>query len=272
VSEDPLALGALQGWMQEALVHPRSADQGDTERIVEASPRLSSAARLAIYQRSYYLRLLKCMDEQFPALRHALGEDLFTEFAREYLETMPSASYTLYNLGERFPRYLESNRPDRDQPHGERETWVNFMVDLAQCERDLFVMFEAPGHEGKPFADEQVPDDLLRLQPCFALHEYRFPVSWYYFEVKEGNAPELPPEERSCVALARQDYFIRTFPLYPAHYTFLTAVAEGKSIAEALEIVAGDSDRSLEEVTMGWSGPDGMRKRWLDAGFFIAAD
>jgi len=80
------------------------------------------------------------------------------------------------------------------------------MVDLAKCEQDLFVMFDAPGHEGKPFANKQVPDNSLRLQPCFALHDYRFPVSWYYHQVRERKDPPFPPAERSCVALVRKDF------------------------------------------------------------------
>ena len=271
MSERNLPLDVLQGWMQNALVFPRSADPGETEKIVEASPRLTGAQRLGIYQRSYYLRLLNCMDDQFPALRHALGEELFTQFAREYLQALPSESYTLHDLGRRFPGFLEETRPDRDKGEDERETWANFMVNLARCERDLFVMFDAPGHEGKPYADDQVPDERLRLQPCFALHEYRFPVSAYYHQVQQGKEPQLPPKETSYVALVRRDYHIRTFPLHPTHHFFLKSMADGRSAADALEVVAARSSRSAGEVSRAWSSADGKRKRWIEAGFFIDA-
>ena len=36
----------------------------------------------------------------------------------------------------------------------------------------LFLMFDAPGHEGKPFATLETPDAQLRLQPCFDLSEH----------------------------------------------------------------------------------------------------
>lgn len=271
MSEERQPLDRLQDWMQRALVFPREISAEETERIVEASPRLSGAERLAIYQRSYCLRILRCMREQFPALAHALGEELFTDFAREYLEACPPESYTLYDLGRRFPGWLEETRPDREAADAEREGWVDFMVDLARFERRLFVMFDEPGHEGRPFADERVPDGRLRLQPCLALGDYRFPVAWYYHEVRAGNDPPFPPRQQSLVALVRKDYLTHTYPLAEPHYRFLKAMADGGSVQEALEAVAADVGRPIEEVRRSWAAPDGKRRAWLEAGFFIEA-
>ena len=100
--------------MQEALIFPRKVSRSEAERRLAASERLTGVEGLAIYQRSYYLRILKCMREQFPALCHALGEEVFIDFARQYLQACPSDSYTLYELGKRFPDYLEKTRPDRE--------------------------------------------------------------------------------------------------------------------------------------------------------------
>ena len=272
MSDGHLPLAALQAWLQNALVFPRRTLSQETEQIVESSPRLSGAQRLAIYQRSYYVRILKCMEEQFPALCHALGKDLFTDFARQYLQARPSQSYTLYDLGRRFPAYLEETRPDRQEAQDKREKWIDFMIDLARFERQLFVMFDAPGQEGKPFADEETPDSRLRLQPCFALGDYRFPVGWYYHEVRKGSDPSFPPRQRSRLALVRKDYVTHTVPLTAPHYTFLTAIESGKKVEEALGLVAQQSARPLEEVYESWAEPGGMRRRWIGAGFFIEAD
>ncbi len=273
MSEEPLPLDSLQGWMQKALIFPRETSAEETGQIVEASPRLTGPQRLAIYQRSYYLRILKCMREQFPALCHALGEELFTDFAREYLQACPSESYTLYDLSRRFAAYLDETRPDREALEVDRESWVDFMVDLARYERQVFVMFDAPGHEGQQrLADEDVPDSRLRLQPCFALGDYRFPVAWYYHQVRKGNDPPFPPQERSLVALVRKDYLTHTLPLTPPHYTFLSALVGGKSVDEALAAVAQEVAMPFDRVYQSWTAPNGTRSRWIDAGFFIAAE
>ena len=157
------------------------------------SPRLTGADGLAIYQRGYFLRIASCMREQFPALCHALGEALFDDFVADYIRERPPESHTLYDLGRRFPALLEREPAGPGAAGGERETWIDFMVDLARFERQVFAMFDAPGHEGKPFADAATPDRRLRLQPCFALGAYRFPVAAYYHAVRLGQPAPLPP-------------------------------------------------------------------------------
>ncbi|MGK7925238.1 MAG: putative DNA-binding domain-containing protein [Spirulina sp.] len=272
MSELPQSLHDLQNWMQKALIFPQQVSGEQSNRIVKSSSHLSGDRRLAIYQRSYQVRLLKCMREQFPALCHALGADLFTDFAREYLQTYPSASYTLYDLGTRFPAYLEETRPDREETADQRESWIDFMVDLARFERELFVMFDAPGQEGKPFANANTPDRCLRLQPCFALGDYRFPVAWYYHEVQQNNDPPFPPLQRSLVALIRKNYLTHTFPLTGVQYIFLRALQKGKNIEEAIAIAAREVKQPIERVYQSWARPGSTRERWIEAGFFIAAD
>ena len=272
MSLENLPLDVLQGWMQDALIFPRRTSAGEVAQVVLDSPTLTATQCVAIYQRSYSLRLLRCLEDQFPALSHALGHELFVEFAREYLQQKPSESYTLYDLGRRFPGYLEETRPDRKEPPQARETWIDFMVDLARFERDVFVMFDAPGHEGKPFATTSTPDDRLNLQPCFKLHESRFPVAQYYHGVRNETQPALPPRTPSLVALARQDYVVRTFPLSPLQHQFLAAMQQGLNAVQALEKVAEDSGRPQAELVHAWAGPHGVRGRWIEMGFFVEVE
>lgn len=257
--------------MQDALICPRGVSRSEVDQQLAASERLTGVEGLAIYQRSYFLRIASCMREQFPALCHPLGEDLFNDFVAEYIRALPPESYTLYDLGRRFPSYLEETRPDREAAPDQRETWVEFMIDLATFERQIFVMFDAPGHEGRPFADPATPDGRLRLQPCFDLGAYRFPVALYYHEVRTGHDSELPPLEPSFVALVRTDYLTRTVLLSHTHYFFLRAMMGGSSVDDALGTVADQLSIPLAEVRRSWMMEDGLRRRWIEAGFFIAA-
>lgn len=264
---EPGDLAALQRWMLDALVRPEQVDRGAIERHLTAGPRLAAAERLAVYQRSYLLRLTQCLAEQFPALCHALGRALFDDFAREYLRACPSDSHTLYELGRRFPGWLEDSRPDRERPIEQREDWIDFMVDLARYERELFRLFDAPGHEGQPWPSPAVDDERLVLQPCLTLGEYRYPVAWYYHEVRAGRSPEFPPRRSSYVAIVRRDYSTTTFPISVVHFRFLAALARVCSVPEALAEIAAAERRSLEEVTRSWATQ--VRTPWLDAGFFV---
>lgn len=266
-ADDPAELAAIQRWMLDALVHPERLRADELERQLVAGPRLCAAERLAIYQRSYVLRLVQCLAEQFPALCHALGRPLFDDFAREYLREHPSRSYTLYALGQRFPGWLEASRPDRERPAEDREDWIDFMVDLASYERELFRLFDAPGHEGSPWPTLAVDDARLVLQPCLSLAEHRYPVAWYYHEVRAGRSPAFPAQRPSYVALARRDHLTSTYPLGAVQLSFLRAVERTGSVPRALAEVAEAERRPLAEVERSWAIE--VRRVWIEAGFFV---
>ena len=262
-------LQSAQRWMHEALLFPRHVDPERRDGLLRPSPGLSAAEGLAIYQRGYFLRIASCMREQYPALTHALGEPLFNDFVADYISDKPPESHTLYDLGRRFPAWLADNRPDRDLPADGRETWIDFMIDLARFERQVFALFDAPGHEGKPFAETETPDERLRLQPCFDVGAFDFPVPAYYHAVRQNHEAPLPPAGRSFAALVRTDYVTRTIPLTEPQYLFLEAMAGGAGVQGAAEAVARHLGTTAEGVLESWR-TSGRRQRWIDWGFFIA--
>ena len=96
------ALADLQAWMQDRLMHPRhdSDDRGRScADVLTPSRRLSPEQRVAVYVNAYAARLVECLRVEFPAVRHAAGEEAFDGFAAGYLQAQPSQSYTLAELG-----------------------------------------------------------------------------------------------------------------------------------------------------------------------------
>ena len=264
------SLRGMQEWMQSALVDPDSVQKQDVAAWLMPSNRLSASERLGIYQRSYIARLCICLAEQFPASRHVLGSVLFDQFARVYLAQAPSDSYTLYELGRRFPAFLQETRPDSEQPEERQETWVNFMIDLANYERTLFVLFDAPGHEGKRWPTSETLDEALVLQPCFDLGAYRFPVANYYHSVADQSEPQLPPLAASYVAITRHDYIMSSLPITQLHYEFLRALQQSQSVDISLDYVANKLNVSNAMVRASWEGQ--IRDLWIDNHFFVVRD
>ena len=260
-------LAAAQRRMHDALVYP-AADPGASRALFADGGRLGAAAGLAVYQRGYFLRIAACMREQFPALCHALGRALFDDFVADYIRDCPPERHTLYDLGRRFDGWMATNRPDGAAP----EPWVDFMIDLARFEYAVFVMFDAEGHEGRPFATPDTADARLRLQPAFALGRYGFPVAAYYHAVRRGEAPSPPEPAPSHVALVRTDYVTRTVPLGETHHAFLTAMQAGLGVDAALAGVSAHFGLDPDEARRSWRAPEGSRTRWIEWGFFVAAD
>ena len=120
--------------MQSILISPE-INFANAKDFINDSSRLSAEIHLSIYRQSYIARLRECMKNQFSALAFALGEELFQMFADQYLESYPSGSYTLNNLGKNFPAFLEETRPDAESE--EKESWIDFIIELAKFEYSL---------------------------------------------------------------------------------------------------------------------------------------
>lgn len=260
-------LEKLQQWMFDSLVAPHEVDSKKIEDTLLPSPTLNAKARLGIYQRSYVLRLCKCLEEQFPALTFALGQSLFNEFAREYLATYPSQSYTLYDLGSRFTQFLEETRPDKDHSVENREQWIDFMIDLSHYEFQLFSLFDALGNEKLVIPNASIDDAHITLQPCFSVHQYRYPVAAYYHQVAAGNKPKHPVKAMSYVAISRKNYITASYPINKIHYLFLNYLKQSQSVETAIHQVAKTINRSYQEVKDSWHQE--VRTMWFNTGFFI---
>ncbi|WP_438727118.1 HvfC/BufC family peptide modification chaperone [Parasphingorhabdus sp. DH2-15] len=228
------SLDSFQRWFQQMVISSSHDDQA-IDSAINAPPHGSVQDRLAIYQSSYRRRLATCLTEQYPALTHALGEALFHDFAMDYLMACPSESYTLYDLGDRFPMHLEQERPDAHKPSDEREVWIDFIVELARFERTIFAMFDA--HSAPNIATNTeftgITPNLFeqwQLHPDLIIFASQFPVADYYHAVKMDKHPGLPPVLPSHVALLRRDYQTRINKLTPRDYWFLSnwsAFADG---------------------------------------------
>ncbi|QDX25052.1 DUF2063 domain-containing protein [Sphingomonas suaedae] len=267
------ALAAAQHRMHAALIHPH-ADPGTAQALFAADGRLGAAGGLAIYQRGYFLRIAACMREQFPALCHALGRALFDDFVADYIRDCPPERHTLYDLGRRFPGWMQANRPEPQPGEAPNEfMWVDFMVDLARFEYAVFTMFDAQGNEEHGYATPETPDSALRLQTAFALGIYGFPVAAYYHAVRRGEAPSLPPPtpSPSHIALVRTDYVTRTIALSAPQHVLLAAMRAGSDVDTALDRVCECHALDREEANAIWRGAQGCRARWIDWGVFVAA-
>src|SRR5215471_12804023 len=128
--------------MQTVITHPAGVEAGlstpeaqsqiatsssSVETIIEPSRRQSSIERLEVYVNAYYARLIECLQAEFPVFRQTVGDDLFAEFAVDYLRRYPSQSYTLAELGARFVNFLADTRPAEQ----DSVDWSDFLIDLA---------------------------------------------------------------------------------------------------------------------------------------------
>jgi hypothetical protein len=243
------------------------------ETVVTASATLTGAERLEIYGRSYHARLLETFRSMFPALLHALGEELFDRFALDYLEHHPPHSYSLNRLAEGFPQHLATTRPDAALPPEERASWPTFLIELAVLEQAFTEVYDGPGVEGQALPTEA---ELLELDPalllasrllpvpCLRLFAFQFPVDDYLKAVRREEGPDIPEPSAMFLAIHRLDYQVRFHRLSSAQYELLRALDGERTVAEALEVAAG---RGLQEAIAAAMARSWLRA-WVREGFF----
>ena len=278
-------LGQIQRWMQSVIMHPDGVAEGmaddkarhhidvspeEAERVVTRSRSLSALARLAIYSNAYHARLVECLREEFPILARALGEETFDAFAIGYLQRYPSQSYTLIQLGARFPSFLAETAP----PGEEDAAWAGFLVDLATLEWTFSEVFDGPGVEGLPLLDvqrcldlppERLPEIHLVPVECLRLLALRYPVHRYYAAARADEEPPLPEPADTYLAVTRRNFVVRHIPLSRTGFVLLQALCAGQSLGEACATTARTGQTDMEQLAVelrGWF------QQWAAEGFF----
>lgn len=251
-AETQLNLAHIQSWMQSFLISPETSVAKAAD-FINASSRLSAIQHLNIYRQSYIARLRECMKNQFSALNYALGEQLFQMFADQYLDAYPSGSHTLNDLGKNFSAYLKETRPDAES--GEKESWIDFIIALADFEYSLTKIFDEHAGEESVVADSSTPDNDLKLVPVFYLFEHPYPVARYYLDFIKKKNPELPFEGKTFCAVTRCRYRLGILEINPAQYFFLEKLRSSVSIENAKNYTIskfGIDPKKFENIWQAW--------------------
>jgi hypothetical protein len=259
-------LNVVQRWMQAVLMHPNGVAEGvasdDARQLLEINPKevekiltrsnaLTAMERLAIYGSAYYARLLECLREEYPVLKHALGEETFDAFAFGYLQKYPSRSYTLGKLGAEFPRYLAETCPEE-----ERGAWPDFLVDLATLELHFNEVFDGPGVEAESVLNAaqllaipsiKWPESRLVPVVCLQLLALRSPVHHYFSAVRRGEEPAPPEPAETFLAITRLDYVVRHYELAQPAFQLLGELIGGQTIGRAVTHAAERAGSELDE-------------------------
>jgi hypothetical protein len=287
---EQLPLDQIQRWLQAVIMHPDGVEAGiesaearveidvtpdQVEAVVDRSARRTSVERIEVYANAYYARLLECLHDEFPALLHAVGEEIFDGLAFGYLQAYPSTSYTLTNLGGHFVQFLEETRPTDEADEG--PSWPDFMIDLARLERTYSEVFDGPGAERlKLLGVEEIqtiqpdawPSARLVPAPCLRLLALRYPVQEYATGVRKKEDPPLPDPQPTWLAVSRIQYVVRRWTLSPIQYDLLGALLAGQTVGEAIgkaALATRESGHSLD--CLGENLRDWFQE-WSSAGFF----
>ncbi len=212
----------------------------DIETVIARSSQQTSVERLEIYCGAYYARLLECLRAEYPIMAQAMGAELFDEFAVEYLQSYPSRSYTLSDLGGNFARFLAETRPASAD---EDNSWLDFLAELAKLEWCFAEVFDGPGAEDRQLLGQDQlqgldadswADARLVPVPCLRILRLDFPVQVYYRAIRDRAEAVPPDRESTWLAVSRRNFVVRHRTLAPIEADILGAILAGATVGEAI--------------------------------------
>lgn len=264
-------LRQLQQWMQAVIMHPEGVVDGiasptaqqhietsveNIEKVIDRSQALTSIERLQVYGNAYLARLVEVLRDEFPAVRHAIGDEAFDGFAFGYLQAYPSRSYTLADLSGSFSKYLRETRPPADDDAAGPD-WIEFLIDLTSLEQIYGEVFSGEGPEGgrhlQPAELAEIPPDqwadvTLVPIPCLQLARFRFPVHEYATAVRLGKDPTPPEARETLLVVGRRDFVVRRQAVSRVEFEMLTAIVSGLSLGAAIEQTIETTDVEFESL------------------------
>jgi hypothetical protein len=93
-------------------------NRSEAAQFIRPNDRLDSFERLEIYNRQYWFRLFTSFEEDFPGLQAVLGRTKFQALMRAYLESNPSTSFSLRDLGSNLLHWAQEDTK-WIEPHAE---------------------------------------------------------------------------------------------------------------------------------------------------------
>jgi len=278
----PDDLQQQQRWLQAAISAANPATFRDAaDRYLQSSAALAATARLGIYQRAYWARLLQSFHAIFPGLLQALGATALNGFAQAFLTHSQPHHYSINRIADGFADYLHQTRPGRADGSDwaastaadcneaaadlAADAWAECIVDLARLEAALLQVSEAPGLEQaappRPELLREASDAELQQRrpctaPCLRLLACRYPVHDYLQQVRAGQAAHLPAARPVCLALTRVHYRLAMRELAPVQWQLLLRLDGGTPLTAVLHAVAELGLRPVPSLALAriWLG------------------
>jgi hypothetical protein len=265
----PESLKRTQTWFGSIIARPIDVDsqmepispsgvsmEVESALYITPSPTLRPAQRIQIYNQQYWWRLLATLHEIFPLVTRLFGYfDFNRKIGIPYLDQYPPNDWSLNNLGNRLPQWIEDEYQEEDKPLVRNAASIDLAYNLSFFSKKYPpIMLEnlpVPGDPASLF------DCILYLQP----HIYLFELKCDLFHVREEMLKQEPEHwiENDFPALPRdkQPYYFVLFRNHHNHiaydsisfaaYQILKLFKQGSSVEQVCQWLEGQDEKVSEE-------------------------
>ncbi len=213
--------------------HTFNTGESDPEALKNFKPggTLNLKEAFEVYHGAYIARLTEALQETFEAVHWVLGDHIFQDISRNYIETQPSVSYNLSDYGDSFPEFLREHPATKGIP---------FAYDLARFEWIFKEIFHAPSPD--PLSVERIQelmheDDFkLRFIEAMSLFESPYAIYdiWNRRKEPQYEFEDINWELPESLILYKKDKKIYVKRIEAENLHVLEELRDGKSVTAAL--------------------------------------
>lgn len=251
------ALPEAQTRMQEAILQGGKWDS-KPEEWIRPKETFAPADQLAVYINAYRFRLYDITAEDYPVLKHYLGNEAFEQLITDFVNAVESRHFNVSRYTMHVPDFLSEHKTADACAH-EVALLENAVSQLTDPEETPPL---TPEHlEG--MTPERLMESVLHPRKALQLFAFAYPVNAYYRAVKEEKSPKKPKKKKTYVAVFRHEDVVWRMELARNEYYLLDALFQGMQVGEAIAFLQkeyGVSDEALMSELSAWFA------RWMRNG------
>ena len=268
----PASMQEAQRFLEGAFMRPAPivddpALSTQCARFVRGNDRLTPAEQVDIYRRQFWLRHDGSLADDFPGVKHLVGDDAWDAVVRAYLAAHPPHTPSLRDLGAELGAFLDAYPLDPSIAAIARD-----MVRYELAFIDVFDGANPPPLDAAriaALAPEAWEHARIELSPLVRRMRFEHPVHQLRLAVRsreDGDpAPDLPASRQVLLALFRRDDVVHFEELEPTAFALLDAMAAGATLVQACGQVA-ETLTPEEAAALGPKVGEWFR-RWASWGF-----
>jgi len=227
------------------------------DQVFKERGSLSPSARLAIYNRAYFYRLLDGLTAVFAQTKRVLGDAELERMGLEYLVQHPSQHPAVERVGRHFAAYLRSHATSVEGP---------IVADLAELEWARLCALVAPNPEAVARAHSIDPAEFPGSRLYFVPALQRLELDRRALDAFESGTVQSSSERRTCaIAVWRSGHAVHHTALEAPEAEALQAAMNGAPMAEVCALFdtgapVADNQRAFQ-VMSTW-----FTREWIAAG------
>lgn len=236
IANFPIPLRESQLSMQDAILLGNDFDS-KPECWIRGKEQFPAKEQLNVYINAYRYRLYDVTAEDYPVLKHYLGEEAFDTLIWDLVNKVASTDFNISRYAAHLPAFL-AQHPSGDKIACELAILENTISQL--CDPTETIALE-PTHLAGITA-ESLMEMVLHPRIALQLLAFDYPVNNYYLAVKEElPTPLLIPQENFVVVFRHEDVVWR-MELGKQEYYLLQKLFSNIPIGDALDTLQTELD------------------------------